>query len=262
MDRTKNPRGQIVENLDDFNYWLDHMFFLASEISKNSPIASHQLNEKIKEARLITTEDWPKIQSLINEIDSIQGMALRDELKFKSNENKQFQKRAREFKFLNEQKYGEEAINIVLADLERRIKQFDELPDSDEGKLSLNRSLDYVRHDLKKGDYKTIWVELYRIEFNLNENSNYFYRVLDKKGLSKGGKPSPYRDNKKEIIEIIRRVLLPKSDRNRIYKNAAKARIAEFRYGVVSKEAEAKKLSHGTLKKWIEQYEKTGDIDI
>lgn len=254
MDRTRNPRGQAIESLDDLHYWLD---YIEQNVITNRKLSlKDQVLEKINIARHLTEYDQGNLQRIINEIDFLCNKDSVSTIERYYDEHNYFMEEAKEFQYINEKAYGEEAINTVLAELKKRVKQFDELPDTDEGKFILNRSLDYVRHDLEKGDYKTIWVQLYRIEFNLNENSNYFYRALDKKGLSKGGKPSPYRDHKKEITEIVKAVIDEK-----ISKSDAMLDIGLLvRNPTEKNEDKVKFIKVETLNNYIKNYQERGDI--
>lgn len=255
MDKTKSPRGQIIENLDDFKYWLTYMEGLAS---MKRPYVKHQMLELIKEASLLQIYDDDKVSDLVDKIDDIQNESIIFGLKKSFIDAEDLHKQALEFKFNCENSYGkDEAFNFVVNQFEIYILEtLKPIKKMDSGEHDFKRKVTEYLEEAKKNKFTNIedsWRCLCLINRNILDNLEYFKGKISKEQKSSAGKTLKLSGDKDAIIELIKKV-----DNQTMSKKTACLEAGQIVYG----KGTSKKLHHNTFTIWQKQYGNSGEIKL
>lgn len=254
MDKTKSPRGQTIENLDDFKYWLTHMERLAS---MKRPFVKHQMLELIKEASLLQIYDDDNVSDLVDKIDNIQNESIVFGLKKSFLDAEELHKQTLEFKFNCEKTYGiDEAFNYVVNQFEiyiletlKPIKKMDSVDQDFKRKV-----IEYLEEAKKKKstNIEDSWRCLCLIDRNIKENLAYFHVKIQEANKERWVSKSPYEKFENEITELVKQVISGK-----ILKIDARRDIWVLKNGV---QRNIKEVKVETLNDWITNYKETGRV--
>lgn len=265
MDKKKSPCGQIIENLDDFKYWLTYMEKLSSNLK---PRVRHELSNFINEALKLEHYDDDDISYFVDAIDKLYSESAEKQIERSLEGHNNFLEDSLDFRYSCEQRYGAQtAFNEVYNDLENHINH------------SLNPLVNYDKnfHEFKQqaldnlerakkikkdqSSAQSAWDCLYRVRSSILNNNEYFIIKLDKKRKSKGGSKSKYKPYKTKIIEIIKLNLLPKGE-GKISKQMACIRIRELLPVNPDPEKPEKVLmvSNKIYNSWLDEYNLKKDI--
>jgi hypothetical protein len=265
MDKKKSPCGQIIENLDDFKYWLTYMEKLSGQLR---PRVRHELSNFINEALKLEHYDDDAVSYFVDAIDKLYNESVEKQIDRSLEGHNNFLEDSLDFRYSCEQRYGAQtAFNEVYNDLENHInhslnplvnydKNFHEF--KQQALNNLERAKKIKKDELSA---QSAWDCLYRVRLNTLNNNEYFVIKLDKKRKSKGGSKSIYKPHKTQIIEIIKLALSPKG-KGKISQKTARIKIRELLPVNPDPEKPEKvpMVSHAIYKSWLDEYNLKDDI--
>lgn len=213
MDKTNNPRGQLIETLEDFRYWLTHMEKLGSILK---PRIRYELSTLINEALKLEVYEDEKVSFFVDSIDKIFNESSKKQLNSVVGKYDSFLDDSLDYRFDLEEQYGAEtAFDEASNDLENYICHLlSPLDTFDENfpkfKQQCFDNLDRakkIKHENDEVCFQGAWDCLYRVRASILNNNEYFIIKLDKAQKQKWVSKSPYEKFEPQITSIVEKVI-------------------------------------------------------
>lgn len=255
MDKKKSPCGQIIENLDDFKYWLTYMEKLSGQLR---PRVRHELINFINEALKLEHYDDDEVSNFVDAIDKLYTESAEKQIDRSIEGHNNFLEDSLDFRYSCEQRYGAEtAFNEVYNDLENHINHLlNPLVNNDknfhEFKQQALENLDCAKKN-KFTNIEDSWRCLCLINRNIQDNFEYFKGKISKEQKSLAGQKLKLSGDKDAIIALIQQV-----NKKEVLKKTACLEATEIVYSKNS----SRRVHHNTFTKWQKQYRENGDIEL
>lgn len=254
-------RHKLIESLEDFKDYLERMIQLSKA---QHPSTINAMQGLIKEADKLEHYDKKKISNYVDEIDNIRIDGNLRDLDNQFNLITIHRSEAERFRFHCESYFKSDAIELVIKDFERYLYiDLNNVKESDHEKSQFIDKLERIKR-LKEGisqepsstDLDELWFLLYEFNENVDKNRDGFI-IKQRRGT--GGVKSRYKPYKKEIIELIKKVCLPKGHPDKITKETARIKIKSLAFPNLNSN-KVEQVAHNTFACWMEEYKKTGDL--
>lgn len=258
MDKKKSPRGQVIETLDDFKYYLGYMTKGAGSLGAYTK--NHVL-QLVKEAESLESYDDGKVSYFVDKIDGLYDGKMDSKLEMFSSSMNMFFAASLDFRCECEDSFGEDnAFTKVCEKYKDYLEQYlEKINDADAVKQGLKSELSKANKFYLEGSSERIkraWTSLYRFNVGMQKSSEYFEIEIRIANNRNKRAPSKYKPYEPYIITVLKEFEeTPKGEKFTQLKAIDKIN------NMLENEGEGD-IESGTFNRWLKNYRGNNGLSI